>query len=753
MLRGWGGVLNGGLEARGFWRSAGERRHITLKELKAMLAELRRLWCLLDSHGIHLRAWHIRSAANIWADRLSRHLDSDDWQLDPLLFAEPESRFGPHSIDRFASALNTMLPRYNAAWLDPTCEAVDSLHLPDADWRRENNWCNAPWPLLPDLVQKPQQSGAAATVVALRWEGKAWHHALTEMAVEELTVAPRAGLFQPGRRDGRALTWQTPYGWSWDLHGARTQVPWCVELFRASLTIVVLCLFFCRGGAGVECRTGDLTVGPDGGILLYHRDRKGQRCADASKKLLCQLPPSAHADITAMLHYFDAARHVFAGVRMLAARWAINQRESQAKWTADTLTSWLAATAAYVIGVTMQKIKYFGGWAMESNVVLNYIYFDPTVLPCEALLAELDAEAAAESAPECPVSRRTDDCRAFLRSDSEFDKTFQAELCFGQPGLEDEADTLDFLRTSLPASPDIVGRSRKVQPGTQPSRLRLQADVEPSSSRSPAGQGGSTGMPCGMEQSSGPPGNKAALSSGEVHGKSSACQTRGPIGHDDAFYSPHSSPASKGKSPAPSSNFPTPGHSPNCPAEQKYATAYGHQGEASPTLEQPVSDLIRAPDQSAATAIPSPICIGGAGRSLKNSSKLRAPKSSFHFFNGASTSKAIDGRPSLAGQPVKSIAEICQVPTPLQFKSRGTASVDAITPAAAPTDVRPHELFGGAASCPTFMAAAESMCSTAATVWTFPTHPLESAASSDAAAPGDRCPRLKSTRKVQGPQN
>eukprot|EP00873_Tetraselmis_striata_P008985 jgi/Tetstr1/429249/TSEL_001911.t2 len=43
-----------------------------------------------------------------------------------------------------------------------------------------------------------------------------------------------------------------------------------VELFRARLAVVVLCLFFCRGGAGVECRTGDLTVGPDGGILLYH---------------------------------------------------------------------------------------------------------------------------------------------------------------------------------------------------------------------------------------------------------------------------------------------------------------------------------------------------------------------------------------------------------------------------------------------------------------------------------------------------
>eukprot|EP00873_Tetraselmis_striata_P045491 jgi/Tetstr1/465755/TSEL_010380.t1 len=224
---GWGGVLNGRLEARGFWSSAGEHQHslgrsskrpdlpwkassptspgvtssctrttmryVMFSRSPEMMAELRRLWCLLDSHNIHLRARYIRSAANIWAGCLSRDLDSDDWQLDPLLFSELESRFGPHSIDRFASALNTLLLRYIAAWLDLTCEAVDSLHLPDADWRRENNWCNAPWPLLPDLVQKLQQSGAAATVVAPRWEGKEWHQALPEVAVEELSVAPRAG--------------------------------------------------------------------------------------------------------------------------------------------------------------------------------------------------------------------------------------------------------------------------------------------------------------------------------------------------------------------------------------------------------------------------------------------------------------------------------------------------------------------------------------------------------------------------------
>eukprot|EP00873_Tetraselmis_striata_P023146 jgi/Tetstr1/443410/TSEL_031423.t1 len=63
-----------------------------------------------------------------------------------------EAMWGAHPVDRFALALNAMLPCYNAARLDPGCEAVDSLHLSDAEWRRENNSCNPHWPLMPDLV-------------------------------------------------------------------------------------------------------------------------------------------------------------------------------------------------------------------------------------------------------------------------------------------------------------------------------------------------------------------------------------------------------------------------------------------------------------------------------------------------------------------------------------------------------------------------------------------------------------------------
>eukprot|EP00873_Tetraselmis_striata_P028116 jgi/Tetstr1/448380/TSEL_035661.t1 len=154
-------VVGDRLEARVFWSSADERQHITCKELKAVrlavesfLPNLAGRNALLhedNQAGCHVLAGLTSRSPKMMAEL--RRL-CDDWQLDPLMFGELGSRFGPHSIDRFASALNTLLPRYNAAWLDPTCEAVDSLHLPDANWRRENNWCNAPWPMLPDLVQK-----------------------------------------------------------------------------------------------------------------------------------------------------------------------------------------------------------------------------------------------------------------------------------------------------------------------------------------------------------------------------------------------------------------------------------------------------------------------------------------------------------------------------------------------------------------------------------------------------------------------
>jgi hypothetical protein len=63
-----------------------------------------------------------------------------------------------------------------------------------------------------------------------------------------------------------------------------------ILLFRVCMATVLLSTFFCRGGAGVECRCGDLLSTPTGGILLYHITRKGRRSTSTERKLLCELP-------------------------------------------------------------------------------------------------------------------------------------------------------------------------------------------------------------------------------------------------------------------------------------------------------------------------------------------------------------------------------------------------------------------------------------------------------------------------------
>jgi hypothetical protein len=130
-----------------------------------MMTELPRFWYLLDTNDIHIRPRYIRSAANIWADTLSREFDTEDWQLNPRLFAHLQARWGPHTIDRFASMLNTQLQRFNVRWRDPQFEDVDCLRLPDVAWQRENNYCNPPWIDVQSLAAKLRQSSATATIV------------------------------------------------------------------------------------------------------------------------------------------------------------------------------------------------------------------------------------------------------------------------------------------------------------------------------------------------------------------------------------------------------------------------------------------------------------------------------------------------------------------------------------------------------------------------------------------------------------
>jgi hypothetical protein len=502
-----------------------------------MMNELRRLWYMLDTNNIDIRPRYIRIASNMWADKLSRHLDSDDWQVDPSVFYEMNTQFGPHTIDRFASTLNTLLPRYNAnsldqcakhwtpftsptrhgkkkqpvqpamatairprpkatakrrsshsgrppaiksmapgayrvgvprdglagpralvpsraaartrynrqaslarhclpdslpAWLyirrgvvsatltmfnkrqimlaiqtNPTRAALvrykievagcdnpsaapmrpymqrlmgtdsleaKTLELLTAAWAKSTSDTNSnaikPYFMFCEEQGLPPLAATAATMARyIAWigergtiKGTSLHpylfavngffkdHGAEQVALGDLVAKVRRGLAasQVSLHPSRTRLYLPPLILVSSLRLAkdlRTQLTdtWTqaqsdlILLLRACMATVPLSTSFCRGGAGVECRYGDILCTPTSGILLYHGTRKGQRGTSTEQKPLCELPDSAHPDIAELLRYFDAARTKFSAGKILDRRWAISLHEPTTNLTADTL--------------------------------------------------------------------------------------------------------------------------------------------------------------------------------------------------------------------------------------------------------------------------------------------------------------------------------------------------------------------------------------------------------------------------------
>ena len=53
------------------------------------------------------------------ADWISKHLDKDDYMLNPNIFAVAVILWGPHTIDHFSSFKTRQVPRFCSRWLNP----------------------------------------------------------------------------------------------------------------------------------------------------------------------------------------------------------------------------------------------------------------------------------------------------------------------------------------------------------------------------------------------------------------------------------------------------------------------------------------------------------------------------------------------------------------------------------------------------------------------------------------------------------
>jgi len=93
-------------------------------------------------------------------------LMTDDWSLNCEIFAQLDSRWGPHSVDRFASHYNAQLRRFNSGFLSPGCCAVDDL---SQDWHGENNWLCPPVSIIVDVIRHPRACRAVGALIAPKW--------------------------------------------------------------------------------------------------------------------------------------------------------------------------------------------------------------------------------------------------------------------------------------------------------------------------------------------------------------------------------------------------------------------------------------------------------------------------------------------------------------------------------------------------------------------------------------------------------
>ncbi|GIL56834.1 hypothetical protein Vafri_12133 [Volvox africanus] len=156
-------------------------------------------WC--KANQVQLSVAWIPREQNVVADFFSKVRESCDWQLSPDWFQRLDRRWGPHTVDRFASDHNKQLERFNSLFYCPGAEAVDCF---TQHWTGENNWCNPPFALMRRLWRFMEEEQVVATVIVPVWPSAVWWPLLCPTgqwapAVVDTVVLPSAEkLFRSG---------------------------------------------------------------------------------------------------------------------------------------------------------------------------------------------------------------------------------------------------------------------------------------------------------------------------------------------------------------------------------------------------------------------------------------------------------------------------------------------------------------------------------------------------------------------------
>jgi len=119
------------------------------------------------SNLINLKINWIPREENIRADFISKIIDYDDWSVSMEFFQYIDSRWGPHTIDRFANYYNTKITRFNSRFCNPNSEAVDAF---SQNWKSENNWLIPPISLITKTIKHLEFFKCSVSLIIPLWK-------------------------------------------------------------------------------------------------------------------------------------------------------------------------------------------------------------------------------------------------------------------------------------------------------------------------------------------------------------------------------------------------------------------------------------------------------------------------------------------------------------------------------------------------------------------------------------------------------
>ena len=198
----------------------------------ALTALCRPLWDWALRTKTTIFATYIPGKDNVRADRLSRiQRDRTDWMLNRRAFQRLEQRWGPFTIDAFATRLNHLVPRYISWQADPGATFVDALQQ---NFARERAWANPPFNLILRFLARIKRQRATATIVVPVWPTQEWWPLLGEMLVDTPVLLPQQrDLFLPGHL-GNEVPLTAPH---WSAIACKISgAPSSIGVFRQSLS-------------------------------------------------------------------------------------------------------------------------------------------------------------------------------------------------------------------------------------------------------------------------------------------------------------------------------------------------------------------------------------------------------------------------------------------------------------------------------------------------------------------------------------